>query len=160
MYGVSAFGAEPLCAAPAVWRAILEATAANALASTVEGQGVGVASTSAPVAGAASAAGGLVAVVAAATAMTVTVSMLPKGGVGWNASSISGLSAQLAGFGRALASAGGNASGASQFSGYRMWAYDQAFPANPSSGSIVQIGNRLFEWKVSSARWHPAGPAP
>jgi hypothetical protein len=67
---------------------------------------------------------------------------------------------QFTGSSNAIASSGGNMTGSSYFTGYRMRAYDQDFPANPTSGSAVRIGARQFEWRASSARWHPAGPVP
>lgn len=160
MYGTSAFAARLFGARPLVWRLIFDALGLPTGAAQVVGQGSGGAATGAGLLNSASANGRVVAMFLSSGVFSATSSLAPKATTLWNAGSALGLASQAAGTSGAVSSSTGLATGSGYLTGYRMRAYDQAFPANPSSGSIVQIGSRLFEWKVSSARWHPTGPAP
>lgn len=160
MYGTSAFADRPFGARPLVWRLIFDAAGLSTCAAHVVEQGSGVATAGASVLNQVSASGRVAAMFLSSGALSAVSSLMPMASAIWNAGGVLGLASQTAGAGGGVSLATGLATGAGHVTGYRMRAYDQAFPANPSSGSIVQIGVRLFEWKVSSARWHPFGPVP
>ncbi|WP_143042911.1 hypothetical protein ABL840_38635 [Variovorax sp. NFACC27] len=160
MYGTSAFAERTFGARPLVWRLIFDALGLPACASQLASQGSAEASADVGLQNPVSMDGRVEAMFLSAGALSASALSAPLATVLWNAGSALGFAAQTAGTSGALSSSAGLATGSGYLTGYRMRAYDQAFPANPSSGSIVQIGSRFFEWKVFSARWHPAAPVP
>ncbi|HEX7865998.1 MAG TPA: hypothetical protein VF555_13685 [Variovorax sp.] len=160
MYGTSAFADRLFGARPLVWRLIFDALGLPTCAAQIVGQGYAGAATGASLLNSVGMNGRVGAMFLSSGVLFATSSLAPVATVLWNAGSALGFASRVAGASGAESSSTGLATGSGYLTGYRMRAYDQAFPANPSSGSIVQIGSRLFEWKVSSARWHSAGPAP
>lgn len=159
MFGTSAFAARLFGAHPLVWRLILDAAGQPTCAAQVGGQGSAGAATDAGLPNSARIDGRVEAVFLSSGMLSAASSQTPMATVLWNTGSALGFASQAAGIAGAVSSAAGLATGSGHMTGYRMRAYDQAFPANPSSGSSVQIGSRLFEWRVSSARWHAVGSA-
>ncbi|SFP44054.1 hypothetical protein SAMN05216567_106165 [Variovorax sp. OK605] len=160
MFGTTSFASLLLGASPAVWRLIFDASGSPTGAVQVDGQGSGVAATGAGLLNSVRTDGRLVAMFLTSGTSSTSASLTAKAAAAWNAGGTFGLNAQFAGASGAVASSSGQPTGAAVFTGYRMRAYDQDFPANPTSGSAVRIGARQFEWRASSARWHPAGPVP
>jgi len=160
MYGTSTFAARPLGASPLAWRRIFDALGLPTCGAQVAGQGSTESTASASFSNLVGTNGPAQAAFFSSGTLSVASSLEPLAAALWNAGSALGSSSQISGAGGAVLSTTGLVTGAGYLTGYRMRAYDQAFPANPSSGSIVQIGSRLFEWKVSLARWHPTASVP